>query len=98
MSSVLISIPDDKWFHGEDSIYPNDKQLCIVMPIDSGYPMLMQWRKSGKEVKNGYFVEVHNMERENPMRSVKYWMPIELPEEIKWWVLSEIEQHFERRD
>ena len=93
MSKVEIEIPDDRWFRGERQLRPQDKQLCVVIFIDSGVRIL-QYRK---DEKHGQQEILHSLSLPTyfTWNIVARWTPLGLPADVNERVLSEINKWFE---
>lgn len=103
MSFVNVYIPDDLWI-SESSIYPKNKQLCIVINKNC-FPSIYQYRVADHLYKNDYFLHVSPLWQSSssvsvnemgqmilPHNQVDKWMPLNLQPDDNVRILKFIEE------
>ena len=110
MSEVSFFIPDDGWFQSGCNVFPQDKQLCVVIhKYGNQTPGIYQFRKADWLHESGdYFLDVaekwemdavESTEEWNPSFAtfdiIRCWKALGLPTNDNERILLEIEKWFE---
>lgn len=110
MSEVSVFIPDDGWFKPGCGVFPEDKQLCVVIhKYGKQTPAIYQFRKADfLYSKSDYFLDVTEKWELDSMGFpddwepgfatfdiISQWKPLGLPADVNERIQMEIEKWFE---